>query len=135
MLNSNILKEITSKQNKLLDLFNLLNNDNKANSKNKKTSTNTKKASIKKDENKSILLEYMGYIDDKLFKKYSNSKNFSSFINEFDRATNEEDKKKQITLSNMTLKRMKIVNTSGNYLILLMLLIIFCMNILKKDQD
>ena len=77
----------------------------------------------------------MGYIDDKLFKKYSNSKNFSSFINEFDRATNEEDKKKQITLSNMTLKRNKIVNTSGNYLILLMLLIIFCMNILKKDQD
>ena len=36
----------------------------------------------------------MGYIDDKLFKKYSNSKDFSSFINEFDRATNEEDKKK-----------------------------------------
>ena len=36
----------------------------------------------------------MGYIDDKLFKKYSNSKNCSNFINEFDCATNEEDKKK-----------------------------------------
>ena len=94
-----------------------------------------KKHQYKKDENKSILLEYMGYIDDKLFKKYSNSKNCSNFINEFDCATNEEDKKTQITLSNMTLKRMKIVNSSGNYLILLMLLIIVCMNILKKDQD
>ena len=94
-----------------------------------------KKHQYKKDENKSILLEYMGYIDDKLFKKYSNSKNCSNFINEFDCATDEEDKKNQITLSNMTLKRMKIVNSSGNYLILLMLLIIVCMNILKKDQD
>ena len=51
------------KQNKLL------NNDNNANVKNKKSSTNTKK-----DENKNMLLEYMGGVDDKLFKKYSNSK-------------------------------------------------------------
>ena len=36
----------------------------------------------------------MGYIDDKVFKKYSNGKSFGSFINEFDRATNEEDKEK-----------------------------------------
>ena len=35
----------------------------------------------------------MSDIDDKLFNKYSNSKDFNSFINEFDRATNEEDKK------------------------------------------
>ena len=33
-------------------------------------------------------------VDDKLFKKYSNRKNFKSFINEFDRAINEEDKEK-----------------------------------------
>ena len=33
-------------------------------------------------------------VDDKLFKKYSYGKNFNSFINEFDRATNEEDKEK-----------------------------------------
>ena len=38
----------------------------------------------------------MGDIDDKLFKKYSNGKNFSSFINEFDRATNEENKEKVV---------------------------------------
>ena len=36
----------------------------------------------------------MGDINDKLFKKYSNGKNFSSFINEFDRATNEENQEK-----------------------------------------
>ena len=59
------------KQNKLL------NNDNNANAKNKKTSTNTKKARNKKeDENKNNLLEYMGDVDDKLFKEYSNNKNF-----------------------------------------------------------
>ena len=48
----------------------------------------------KKDENKNLLLEYMRDFDDKLFKKYSNGKNFNSFINEFDRATNKEDKEK-----------------------------------------
>ena len=36
----------------------------------------------------------MGNVDDKLFKKYSNDNNFNSFINEFDCARNEEDKKK-----------------------------------------
>ena len=50
------------------------------------------KKQIKREISKNILLEYMGYIDDKLFKKHSNAKNFSSFINEFDHATNEEDK-------------------------------------------
>ena len=39
-----------------------------------------------------MLLEYMGDVDDKLFEKFSDGKNFNSFINEFDRATNEEDK-------------------------------------------
>ena len=67
-------------------------NDNNKNVKNKKTSTNTKN----KDENKNILVEYMGEIDDKLFRKYSKGKNFSSFINDFDRATNKEDKEKLI---------------------------------------
>ena len=65
--------------------------DENENAKNKKTSTNTKK-----DENENILLEYMEDVDDKLFKKYSNGKNFNSFINEFDRATNEEDKEKVV---------------------------------------
>ena len=64
------------KQNKLL------NNDNSANAKSEKTSTNTKEATNKKnDKNKNILLEYMGDVDDKLFKKCSNNKNFNSFIN------------------------------------------------------
>ena len=51
---------------------------------------------IKKDKNKNILLEYMGSVDDKLFKEYSNGKNFNSFINEFDLATNEENKEKVV---------------------------------------
>ena len=48
LLNSNILKEITSKQNKLLKLFHLLNNDNNANAKNKKPVPIPKKQQIKK---------------------------------------------------------------------------------------
>ena len=36
----------------------------------------------------------MGNVHDKLFKKYSNDKNFNSFINEFDCATNEENNEK-----------------------------------------
>ena len=35
-------------------------------------------------------------VDDKLFKEYSDSKDFNSFINEFDRAANEEDKEKVV---------------------------------------
>ena len=35
-------------------------------------------------------------VDDKLFKKYSDGKDFNSFINEFDRATNEKDKEKAV---------------------------------------
>ena len=73
----------------------------------------------------------MGNIDDKLFKKYSNNKNFNFFINEFNCATNEEDKEKvakelkEIFLLSIILKWMKIVNTDLNYLILLMLLSVF----------
>ena len=45
----------------------------------------------------------MGDIDDKLFKEYSNGKNFNSFTNEFDCATNEEDKEKVV-------KELKTIN-------------------------
>ena len=61
------------------------------NLKNKKTSSNTKK-----DENENMLLDYMEDVDDKLFKEYCNGKNFNSFINNFDRAANEEDKEKVV---------------------------------------
>ena len=64
----------------------LLNNDNNANAKIKKPVPIPKKT--KRDENKNIVLEYMRDDDDKLFKKYSNGKNFNSFINKFDHATN-----------------------------------------------
>ena len=47
-----------------------------------------------KDGNKNILLECIGDFDDNLFKKYSDGKNLNSFINKFDRATNEKIKKK-----------------------------------------
>ena len=76
--------------------------------KNKKTSTNTKK-----DENENLLLEYMEDVDDKLFKEYSNGKNFNSFLNEFDRATNEEDKEKVV-------KELKDVNNFFNHEIFIM---------------
>ena len=69
----------------------MLNNDNNANARNKITSTNTKK-----DEKKNISLKYVGDVDDKLFKEYSNSKNVNSFINEFDHPTNKEDKEKVV---------------------------------------
>ena len=76
--------------------------------KNKKTSTNTKK-----DENENLLLEYMKDVDDKLFKEYSNGKNFNSFINKFDRATNEEDKEKVV-------KELKNINGIVNRYIYIM---------------
>ena len=80
----------------------------KKNAKNKKTSTNTKK-----DENENMLLEYMEDVDDKLFKEYSNGKNFNSFINKFDRATNEEDKEKVV-------KELKNINGIVNCYIYIM---------------
>ena len=61
------------------------------NVKNKKVNTNAKK-----DENENMLLEYMENVDDKVFKEYSNSKNFNSFMKEFDLAINEEDKEKVV---------------------------------------
>ena len=80
----------------------------KKNAKNKKTSTNTKK-----DENENMLLEYMEDVDDKLFKEYSNGKNFNSFINKFDCATNEEDKEKVV-------KELKNINGIVNRYIYIM---------------
>ena len=68
---------------------------------------------IKKDKNKNILLEYMGSVDDKLFKEYSNGKNFNSFINEFDLATNEENKEKVV-------KELKDINSFVNHGIFIM---------------
>ena len=50
----------------------------------------------------------MGDLDDKLFKEYSNSKNFNSFINEFDHATNKEDKEKVV-------KELKDINNLVNH--------------------
>ena len=82
--------------------------DENKNAKNKKNSTNTKK-----DENENMLLEYMEDVDDKLFKKYSNGKNFNSFINEFDRAINEEDKEKVV-------KEIKDINDFVNHGIFIM---------------
>ena len=73
----------------------------------------------KKDENENMLLEYMEDVDDKLFKKYSNGKNFNSFINEFDRATNEEDKEKVVeelkNISNFVNHDIFIMNEDREY--------------------
>ena len=65
--------------------------------KKKKNGTNTKKdENENEDENKNTLLEYIEDVDDKLFKKYSHSKDFNSFINEFHSTTNKKDKKKYL---------------------------------------
>ena len=74
----------------------------------KKNSTNTKK-----DENESTFLKYMEDVDDKLFQEYSNGKYFNSFINESDRATNEEDKEKVV-------KELKDINNFVNHDIFIM---------------
>ena len=55
-----------------------------------------------------MLLEYMDDVDDKLFKKYNNGKSFNSFINEFNRATSEEDKEKVV-------KELKDINNFVNH--------------------
>ena len=55
-----------------------------------------------------MLLEYMEDFDDKFFKKYSNSKNFNSFINELDRKKKKKDKEKVV-------KELLIKNLFKNY--------------------
>ena len=55
-----------------------------------------------------MLLEYIEDLDDKLFKEYSNGKNFNSFINEFDYATNEDGKEKVV-------KELKDINSLVNH--------------------
>ena len=50
----------------------------------------------------------MGDVNDKLFKEYSIGKNFNSFINEFDCATNQEDKEKIV-------KELKDINIFVNH--------------------
>ena len=88
--------------------------ENKNEKKTKKNSTNTKK-----DENGNMLLEYIEDIDDKLFKEYSNSKNFNSFINEFDCAANKEDKenvaKKLKDKNNFVNRYIFIMNEDSEY--------------------
>ena len=87
--------------------------DENKNAKNKKNSTNTKK-----DENENMLLEYMEDVDDKLFKEYSNGKNFNSFINKFDCATNEEDKEKvvkELKNINSLVKHYSEINENSEY--------------------
>ena len=56
------------------------------------------------------------YVDDKLFKEYSKVKDLNSYINEFDRATNQEDKEKEIKeLKDMgSLVNHKIFILNGN---------------------
>ena len=60
-----------------------------------------KKQQIRKKDEKKKMLEYMGDVDDKLFKEYSNGKNFNSFINE-------EDKEKVV-------KELKDINNLVNH--------------------
>ena len=119
---NNKTKKRTPKQKELLNLFSDLsdtvlsdetlesktqeeenenkNENDKNESENDKTLIPSKdenekeKENENEDENKNILLEYIENFDDKLFKEYSKGKNFNSFINEFDRATNKEDKEK-----------------------------------------
>ena len=55
------------------------------------SSVNENKNAKNKDKNRNMLLEYMEDIDDKLFKKYCDGKEFNGFVNEFDRATNEKN--------------------------------------------
>ena len=40
------------------------------------------------------MLQYIEKVGDKLFREYSEGRDFNSFINEFDRAANEQDKEK-----------------------------------------
>ena len=61
-----------------------------------------------KNENENMLLEHIEDIDDKLFTEYIKGKHFHSFINEFDRATNEEDKEKVV-------KELKDINSFVNH--------------------
>ena len=60
------------------------------------------------NENENMLLEYIENVDDKLFKKYSQGKDFNSFINEFDHARNKEDKEKVV-------KKLKDISSLVNH--------------------
>ena len=112
-------KKRTPKHKELLNLFNdlldtiltdktLESESQEDKNKNKNENYKNKNKKNKKDENKNMLLEYMEDVDDKLFKEYSKGKNFNSFINEFDHATNEEDKEKVV-------KELKDMNSLVNH--------------------
>ena len=86
-------KKCNFKQKELLNLFKIY--QIYENAKFGKVIINTKKdQNENEDEDKNKLLEYIKDVDNKLFKKYSHSKDFNSFINEFEHATNKKDKEK-----------------------------------------
>ena len=104
-------KKCTFRQKELLNLFNdlldiiltdktLESESQEDKNKNENEKVESRKVESRKeenedeDENKNVLLKYIEDVDDKLFKKYSQGKDFNSFINEFDHATNKEDKEK-----------------------------------------
>ena len=89
-----------------------------------------------------MLLEYMENVDDKLFKKCSDGKDFNSFTNEFDRATNEENKEKVVIelkdINNFLEHNAQMEDDFREYKCkffdVVMLLIIVCMNTLKNER-
>ena len=70
--------------------------DDENGNENDKTLMSLEDENKNKDENKKMLLEYMENVDDKLFKKYSDRKDFNSFLNKLDHAANEKDKEKVV---------------------------------------
>ena len=93
-LKSESKKEENKSENEKVESKKEENKNENENAKNKKTVINTKKDENEdEDENKNMLLEYIGDIDNKVFKKYSHSKDFDSFINGFHSATNKDKEK------------------------------------------
>ena len=111
-------KKRTPANKELLNLFNNLldiiltektleseSQEDKNKNENEKLKEEKKSENGNKDENENenMLLEYIENVDDKLFKKYSQDKDFNSFINESDRTTNKENKEKVVKeLKNMS---------------------------------
>ena len=102
-------KELLSLFNDLLDIIltdkalESESQEDKNKSENEKIENENEKLKEEKEnenkdenENENMLPEYKENVDDKLFKKYCQGKVFNSFINEFDHATNKEDKEKVV---------------------------------------
>ena len=77
-------------------------------SKKQKENIESRKEENEDEDGTNMLLEYIEDVDDKLFKKYSQGKDFNSFINKFDHATNKEDKEKIV-------KELKDINGLVNH--------------------